>query len=126
MRVMRVQCKARAIVALAAAYAVVVQATLLAIGGGPMAGNAGLAALCSAVKGANPHSAPAEGGDGGHGGCPAACLACCCGAPVTPAATAVIPSQRATARWVAINLPVVPALPFSVAGAHRARAPPRG
>jgi hypothetical protein len=119
---MRLRCKARAMVALAAAYAVAAQAILLAIGGGPVAGTAGWAALCSTAKGVKPHPGPAGGGHGGS----AACLACCCGAPVTPAAAAVIPARQATAHRVAPNLAVVPVLSVSVSRAHRARAPPLG
>jgi hypothetical protein len=128
---MRVWSKARAIVALAAAYAVALQAMLLAMDGGPMAGTmagpmagiGGFAALCSSAQGAKPHSVPAQGGHGGMTGC----LGCCCCAPVAPAAgTAVIPSQRATVHRIPVNFAVAPAQSLRVASAHRARAPPLG
>src|SRR5580704_13175142 len=73
----------RTLVALAAAYAVALQAILLAVGG-PFARAAEFTALpiCSGV-GSNPagHSAPANRGDC----CLGACLGCCCGTPICPA-----------------------------------------
>jgi hypothetical protein len=107
---------ARTVVALAAAYAVVLQTLLLAIGS-PVAGTREFAAfpLCSGPG----HSAPAR-----HSGdCPGPCLGCCCGPAAGPApAMAYAP---AALQIVAAAVPAAPALVFvSVCGANRSRAPP--
>lgn len=111
----------RAIVALAAAYALVVQATLLAIGG-VAAGPAGFAAgtLCGQHNGA-----PAQGPSGaGEHDC---CLAGCCGVSVPPAPAPV----PALAYRLALSQPIVLVAVASGASlrfarAHRSRAPPFG
>jgi hypothetical protein len=119
---MNMRHRARAVVALAAAYAVALQAILLAIGG-PAAGAGQLAAvpICSSL-GAG-HSAPA-----GHGqarDCLGACLAaCCCGTPVLPGSGAAMSYAPAPQQTVAA---AIEATPLSVPGttrAHRSRAPP--
>jgi hypothetical protein len=117
--------KTRAIVALAAAYAVAAQAVLLAVGV-PIGGTTDFAAssLCSASQTGVPHPAPG----GKDHDCPAACGACCCGAPVvTPSAAAVVVSY---AQVVAGSIADVsanrPTWRFSLDRAHRSRAPPHG
>jgi hypothetical protein len=124
---MKLWFKMRAIVALAAAYAVVLQATLLAIGlamGGPIAGSAGLAAssLCTRQSGAPVHP-PLGGSD--HG-CLATCLACCAGISVPPASAPALGYHSALPQRIA----VVPAdsrrVLLRFARAHRSRAPPLG
>jgi hypothetical protein len=111
---------ARALVALAAAYAVALQAILLAIGG-PAAGAAQFVAppICSTL-GAG-HDAPA-----GHGNdCCWACLGgCWCGASVLPDHDA--PIARAPAPQQAIVASIEPPLLLlhGATGAHRSRAPP--
>lgn len=112
--------KTRAIMALTAAYAFALQATLLAIGG-PFAGSADFAArpFCSPANSAKEHPAPA-----GHGyDCLAACLACCCGAPL---ATAAIGYKRGPARKIAAVADAIPTWRLRVARAYRSRGPPLG
>lgn len=117
---MRLRIYARAIVALAAAYALALQAVLLAFGD-PVAGAMRVAALPICASLGAGHSAPA-----GHGNdCLVACLAgCCCGAPVMPvpgAAASYAPQQGET---LAAVLATTPILPFGATAAHRSRAPP--
>ncbi len=112
----------RAFVAVAAAYAVALQALLLAIGG-PFGGGAQFAALpiCSSHSsfGAG-HSAPA-----GHGGCCVdACLGCCGEAPLCPAPGAALTYAPAPLQTVAAAHESAPAVLAGVAAAHRSRAPP--
>jgi len=109
---------ARTLVALAAAYAVALQALLLAVGV-PAVGASEFAAvpICSSF-GAG-HSAPA-----GHTqDCLGACLSgCCCGAAVFPApglVTAPVPLLR-----IAAAPATAPPLRLSVTRANRSRAPP--
>jgi hypothetical protein len=119
---MRLRLKMRAIVALAAAYAVVLQATLLAIG--PLTGPAGLAAgfLC-----AQQHGAPANLPPGRNDpGCAAACLACCCGLSAPPASPPMLAARSALPRRIASAPAVNSGAPLRVARAHRSRAPPVG
>src|SRR5215469_10565707 len=81
---MILQPRARIAIALIAAYAVALQALLLAVVA-PTAGAAGVVPICASVG----DRAAALGGDGqaGHGqDCLDACLnGCCCGAPLLPA-----------------------------------------
>jgi hypothetical protein len=119
--------KTRAIVALAAAYAVAAQAVLLAVGG-PIGGATDFAAssLCSASQTGVPH--PAPGGNDKDHDCPAACAACCCGAPVVApsAAVSVVPYAQVVADSIA-DVPANTATPrFNLDRAHRSRAPPHG
>jgi len=113
----------RTLVALAAAYALALQAILLAVG--PLAGGARFGALpiCSGLGSAADagHSSPA-----GHGqNCPGACLGCCCGTPVCPAppmpALSYAPAPLET---LAAALVPPPRLPVRADAAHRSRAPP--
>jgi hypothetical protein len=109
---------ARTVVALAAAYAVVLQALLLAIGS-PVAGAREFAAfpLCSGAG----HSAPAR-----HSGdCPGLCLGCCCGPAAGPASAPAVAYAPAALQIVAHAAAVPAPLVFvSVSGANRSRAPP--
>jgi hypothetical protein len=117
--------KTRAIVALAAAYAVAVQAILLAVGV-PIGGTTDFAAssLCSAAQAGVPHPAPG----GKDHDCPAACAACCCGAPVVaPSAAAAVVSYAQVVAGSIADVPANTATPrFSLDRAHRSRAPPLG
>jgi hypothetical protein len=120
---MKPRLKMRAIVALAAAYAVVLQTTLLAIGG-PFGGPAGLAGgfVC-----ARQHGAPASPPPGGNDhGCAAACLACCCGLSVAPASAPAFAARSALPRPIASPPAVNSGVPLRFARAHRSRAPPLG
>src|ERR1700691_3316569 len=107
----------RTLVALAAAYAVALQALLLAVGG-PFAGVAKFTALpiCSGAG----HSAPANRGDC----CPGLCLGCCCGPPICPARGPALPYAPAPQQAVAATFATPPRLPVRATGAHRSRAPP--
>src|ERR1700688_730044 len=119
---------ARALVALAAAYAVALQAILLAVGA-PIAGAGEFTALpiCSTLGsvlgsalGAG-HSAPA---DRGHD-CLGACLAgCCCGAAVGAALAPSLSSAPAPLPTLAAPFETTPVLLCNATGAHRSRAPP--
>jgi hypothetical protein len=107
---------------MAAAYALVLQTTLLAIGGA-MAAPAGLAAsaLCSHPGGARPDSVP--GGD--NRGCLAACVSCCCGAQTASAATVLVFVVGEKSLIAAPAAPVA-AAPLVPALAYRPRGPPLG
>ncbi|MGA8616175.1 MAG: hypothetical protein WB760_31690 [Xanthobacteraceae bacterium] len=118
-------CKTRAIVALAAAYAVAAEATLLAIGG-PIVGVTGSPAfsLCSPTNSGAAHPAPG----GKEHDRPAACAACCCGAPVAPpsAATMAAAYEALSAGSIAAVVASAPTWRFNLDRAHRSRAPPLG
>ena len=107
----------RTVVALAAAYAVVLQTLLLAISG-PVAGTTEFAAvpLCSSPG----HSVPAR-----HSGdCPGPCLGCCYG-PAAGAAPAPVVAYAPTALQIVAPAAAAPALLFvSTRNANRSRAPP--
>lgn len=110
----------RAIVALAAAYALVLQAILLAIGA-PPAGAREFAAvpICSALG-------PGHSGPVGHGpDCLGACLTGCCGgAPLVPTPV-VLPADAAVPmRSLIILAEAASASHLRFARAHRCRAPP--
>jgi hypothetical protein len=121
---MSTRCKARAIVALAAAYGLAAQAVLLAIGG-PVGGGADFASsLCSASQAGASHPAP----DGKDHDCPALCAACCCSAPIVPssAAAAAVSYAQVTASLIAGVPANAPTWRFHLDRAHRSRAPPLG
>jgi hypothetical protein len=111
---------ARTLVALAAAYAVALQALLLAVGV-PAAGASEFAAVpvCSSF-GAG-HSAPA-----GHAqDCLGACLTgCCCGAAVFPAPGPAMAYAPVALLRIAAAPATAPPLRRSVTRANRSRAPP--
>src|ERR1700722_18210898 len=94
---------ARIGIALAAAYAVALQAILLAFGV-PSAGGVAASPLCSAAAG---HSAPAGQNQGHSQDCLAACLTgCCSGAPIcpTPASAAIYAPALAQVLTVASDI----------------------
>jgi hypothetical protein len=117
--------KTRTIVALAAAYAVAAQSILLAVGG-PIGGATDLAAasLCSASQVGGPHPAPG----GKEHDCPAACAACCCGAPVAPPSAVSVAAayEQAPAGSIASVPADAATWYFKLDRAHRSRAPPLG
>jgi hypothetical protein len=112
--------KMRAIAALAAAYAVVVQATLLAVG--PLAAPAGLAAgfVCAQHNGAPAHPSPG----GSQHGCVGACLACCCGVSIPPTSVPALAARSALPQRITAAPAVNSGVPLRCARAHRCRAPP--
>ena len=111
---------ARAVVALAAAYAVALQAILLAVGN-PVAGAAEFAAvpICSSL-GAG-HSKP-----GGHSqDCLGACLTgCCSGNPFCPAPGPALAYPPAPLQAIAVMPEAVSLSHVNATRAHRSRAPP--
>ena len=114
----------RATVALAAAYAVVLQAILLAFGA-PVAGAAGFSAvpICSS------HASSFGGGPSlpaGHGkDCLDACLTgCCSGAPVCPAPGPAIAYAPVLLQTIDVAREMLPVSRLPVTRAHRSRAPP--
>jgi hypothetical protein len=124
---MKLQPRARTGIALIAAYAVALQALLLAVvvpsagmvtGGLP--GLAGAAALPLCASSAN-HSSPA-----GHApDCLDACLTgCCCGAPLVPTPGTAAFFAAAPARIMKPTLAVGKLAAVRVNNAHRSRAPP--
>jgi hypothetical protein len=115
--------KRRAIVALAAAYALVLQAMMLAVGGS-MGGAPAVAAglMCWHRDGAAPHQAPAGPGDC----CSASCLACCGGTPAMPTPTLAIIGERRLAEKIGVKFAIAASVLPAVACAHRSRAPPYG
>jgi hypothetical protein len=118
---MSIRHHARMIVALAAAYALALQAVFLAIGG-PFGGVAAFIGLpiCSSLG--TDHSTPAGQGHD----CPGVCLAgCCCGAAAAPAPGAVSVTYVSDAsQRLAAAIETAPILPRIAIGAHRSRAPP--
>jgi len=114
--------RARAGVALAAAYAVALQTMLLAIGA-PAGGPAQLAALpiCS-VLGSAPASRHSAPGGQAHD-CLGACLGCC-GIPVCPTSGSALNYAPSALHVVAAMLTAPLPLPLAPTGAHRSRAPP--
>ncbi len=118
----------RALAALAAAYAIALQAILLAFGAslGSQAVELGRLPICSglhsglALGPGSKHSAPL-----GHaGGCPGTCLGCCCGPPAChfpgPAMT-YVPAPPPT---IFLDFVAMPPIPMGMYAAHRSRAPP--
>jgi hypothetical protein len=112
------------IVALLAAYAVALQALLLAAaapvaGAMEITGDPAALPICSGV-GAG-HSMPVNHDHG----CLGACLAGCCGsAPAAPHSVAVVLVAPSAEYAVTPVLQSVTVPPFRAAGAHRSRAPP--
>lgn len=120
---MKLQPRARAGIALVAAYAVALQALLLTViaSSAALAGTA-VAPICASTH----HSAPGDSGQAGHGqDCLDACLTgCCCAAPLLPAPAGALryaPKPLLTLAAVfAAQAPIVADHPK----AHRSRAPP--
>jgi hypothetical protein len=119
---MSVRSTARSLAAVAAAYALVLQTTLLAFGAA-MATPAGFAAsaLCSHPGDAKPGSLPR----GGNRGCRAACLSCCYGAQAAPA-RAVFVVAVVERSLIATPVAAVAGAPSNPACAHLPRGPPLG
>jgi hypothetical protein len=112
----------RAFVAVAAAYAVALQALFFAIGG-PFGGGVQFAAtpICSSHSsfGAG-RSTPA-----GQGGCClGACLGCCSVTPLCPGPGPALTYAPAPLQTIAAAHERAPAVLAGVAAAHRSRAPP--
>jgi hypothetical protein len=119
---------ARAGIALAAAYAVALQAILLAFSVPVAAAGTAILPFCSAASG---HFAPTRdpvGHPSGHGqDCLDACLTgCCSGAPVCPSPAAAAMASPVVVQTMAPALGVSPRLAERVYQAHRSRAPPVG
>ncbi|HEY2527382.1 MAG TPA: hypothetical protein VGJ20_05425 [Xanthobacteraceae bacterium] len=113
----------RTTLTVAAAYAVALQATLLAAVG-PAADASGLAAapICAPPGPAEHYPTPVRHGHD----CLAACLACCCGAPTAEAsAAAIVYAPRSLEPMAGMGEPVV-ILRLFTSRAHRSRAPPMG
>ena len=111
--------KARPFIALVAAYAVVLQTAMVAIGGA-IAGGAGGTPICAHTNAGDTGPAPT-----GHGyDCLAACVACCCGVSGLPAAPGVARLARTFVRTAAPPNDAAPAARLAVTRAHRSRAPP--
>jgi hypothetical protein len=125
---MNLQPRARSGIALLAAYAVAMQALLLAA----IASSAGVAGaalpICSS---STTHPLPAGGGQAdrgqaGHGqDCLDACLTgCCCGAPLLPLPPHALYSPPKPLQTLAAAVEGSALVPIRVAKAHRSRAPP--
>jgi hypothetical protein len=120
---MSVRRKTPAFVALAAAYAVVLQTVLLAICGALVGGNAPAAAsLCAPSPGGERQPWPAGHGDD----CLSACFACCCGMAVAPAPGSARADLRGPVQRIAAPAILAAATPHRVGRAHRSRGPPLG
>ncbi|HUC48301.1 MAG TPA: hypothetical protein VMA30_02885 [Xanthobacteraceae bacterium] len=119
---MKLQPRARAGIALAAAYAVALQALLLAVTA-PAAGLAGAAALPICT---NTHSSPAGNGQTGHGqDCLDACLTgCCCGTPLLPTPPHLLDAASKPLQTLAAPRGAAVPVLIRFAKAHRSRAPP--
>lgn len=113
---------ARAGIALGAAYAVGLQAILLAVGA-PVAGAAGIVTIPICANAPAGHSAPSGSGQD----CLEACLTGCCGAvPVCPAPAGAMIYAPAVAQTLAPAPEARPHVAARVSNAHRSRAPPIG
>jgi hypothetical protein len=117
---MRMRQSARTLVALAAAYAVGLQALLLAFGA-PVAGASEFAAVPICLSFGAGHSAPA-----GHAhDCLGACLTgCCCGAAVFPMPGLAMAFAPAPQFRIAAAPELAPPSRPGVTRANRSRAPP--
>jgi hypothetical protein len=124
---MSLRSNTRAIVGLVAAYAVALQATFLAIGGSvtgitDLGHGLGVTSLCLSSRPGPEHPVP-----GGHEhDCPAACAACCCGAPAVPVSVVAAAYENVRADLTSDTVAIVPTWRFTADGAHRSRAPPLG
>jgi hypothetical protein len=122
----------RALVAAAAAYALALQAILLAFGAsiGTQGGGLGGPPICSGLATAvdpavgSGRSAPDPAPLGHLGGCPGPCLGCCC-CPLACRIPAPIATYApAPAPIVSVAFAAMPPFPAGVPAAHRSRAPP--
>jgi hypothetical protein len=137
---MKLQPRARAGIALMAAYTVAVQALLLAViaPAAAVAGiSAGVAALPICARAASSSAQPDDGqagqsgqpgqvGHAGHGqDCLDACLTgCCCGAPLVPLPAGVSYGAPKPLQMLAPESETHRPILLRAAKAHRSRAPP--
>ena len=109
----------RILIAVAAAYAVALQGVLLAVGG-PIGGQAQLAASPICLGLGAGHAVP-----GGHdGGCLGGCFGCCCAPSSCPARGPALTYLPVLALMPAAVFAVPPLPIVRVSQAHRSRAPP--
>lgn len=115
---------ARPLVALAASYAVALQAILLAVGAplGALGAGFGSLAICSSL-GAG-HAAPGSTPLGHSGDCPATCLGCCCSPPVSHLPGPAMAYAPTPAQTLTVVLAAPPTVHIGMPAAHRSRAPP--
>jgi len=112
---------ARAVLALVAAYAVALQATLLGFGGALQAGSAASPICAGSIAGGDQPAPSAPCCD-----CLAACLiGCGVASAISPPQTAVVYAPQPLQRLAATGVLRSTALPYAN-GAHRSRAPPAG
>lgn len=116
----------RAFVALAAAYALALQAILLAVG--PLGGSAEFGGLpiCSGL-GSGPGSGHSRGplAPLGHAGdCVGTCLGCSCGSPACHLAGPAMTYAPGAAQIVIVAFAAAPPFHVGVFAAHRSRGPP--
>jgi len=115
----------RALVALAAAYALALQAILLAVSAplGAWGAEFGGLPICSGLGSGHPAgsgSAPL-----GHtGDCPGTCLGCCCGPATCHLPGPAMTHGPAPAQIVTVTLIARPPVRVGMLAAHRSRAPP--
>lgn len=115
----------RALVALAAAYALALQAILLGVGAPLGAQGAEFSGLpiCSGLG--SGHLAGSGSAPLGHAGdCPGACLGCCCGPPTYQFPGSAMTYAPAPAQIVIVAFATTPPFRVGMPGAHRSRAPP--
>lgn len=120
---MRLRWNLRAAIGLLSAYAVALQAILLAAAPLAAAGGLGASPICSTAERTDSHPSPA-----GHKyDCIAACLACCSGVTAATAAPpAPIVYLPKLASKVVGAVEIAPASLLRAIRAHRPRAPPVG
>jgi hypothetical protein len=134
---MKLQPRARAGIALLAAYAVAMQALLLAViapAAAVSGGSAGVAALPLCAGAARSWAWPDDGqaggasqtGQTGHGqDCLDACLTgCCCGVPLMPLPPSLSHYARKPLQTLAAESETQQPVVIRAAKAHRSRAPP--
>jgi hypothetical protein len=115
----------RALVALAAAYALALQAILLAAGAplGARGAEFGGQPICSGLGSGHPAgSGPAPFGHTGD--CPGTCLGCCCGPATCHLTGPAMIQDPAPAQTVTLALIAPPPVRVGMLAAHRSRAPP--
>ncbi|HEX3502654.1 MAG TPA: DUF2946 family protein [Xanthobacteraceae bacterium] len=120
---MRLQPRARAGIALLAAYAVALQALLLtAIASSAALAGTAVVPICASTH----HSAPADSGQADHGqDCLDACLTgCCCAAPLLPAPARALRYAPKPLLTLATAFEAQAPIPAGRGTAHRSRAPP--
>lgn len=120
----------RALVALAVAYALALQAILLAFGAplGAQAGDLGGLPICSSINSASGHSVPKSAPNSaplGHARvCPGACPGCCCGPLACQFPGPAMTYAPAPPPIVIVDYMAMSPIPIGMPAAHRSRAPP--